>query len=90
MGVKAQGLSAKGVYRLFANFSINRMKRLNANTQILANDDDCPSQSDRCESPMMNPQARRLLRLKAGLRQLVNTSLATLGTAALCVLVSDD
>ena len=29
-------------------------------------DDDVPSQSDRCECPMSNPQARRLLRLKAG------------------------
>ena len=29
-------------------------------------DDDVPSQSDRCDCGMINPQARRLLRLQAG------------------------
>ena len=33
---------------------------------MLACDDDVPSQSDRCDCGMINPQARRLLRLKAG------------------------
>ena len=29
-------------------------------------DDDAPSQSDRCECPMMSPQPRRALRLSEG------------------------